>query len=217
MKPYTRELINDRRQPSLRWSAVFAGATIAVALWVLLQMLGMGVGLAAVDVDDAGSLRNIGIGTTVWTAVAPLLALFLGGYIAGRLAATFDQKVGAMHGFVVGAFASLIGLVVTVSIVGMVANASMRGTTSAMIDSEDIQVAPSLRAEERQHAAATAGKILLGAGISLLLGIGAAVAGGGIAARRHGRPKHHTDEVPVVPPPSPPPADAPGVDVEHAP
>jgi MFS family permease len=203
MKPYTRELIPDRRQPALKWGAVLAGATIAVAFWVLLQMLGMGAGLAAVDVDNAGSLRTIGIGTTVWTMLAPLVALFIGGFVAGRLATTFDQKNGAMHGFVVGSLASLAGLIATVAVVSMIANASMRGTASHMIENDDISVAPSLRAEERSEAAKNAGKILLGAGISLLLGIGAAVAGGGIASRRFTR-RNRTQEVPVVPPPEPP-------------
>ncbi|NVB85169.1 MAG: hypothetical protein HOV81_42780 [Kofleriaceae bacterium] len=210
MKPYTREIIPDRRQPTFRWSAVFAGATVAITCWVLLQMIGMGIGLATVEVDSAGSLRTVGIGTTVWAAVAPIIALFIGGYIAGRLAATYDQKVGAMHGLVVGALGSLVGLIVMVSIVTTVASAAMRTATSRIqkpsIEQGQIEVAPNLQEEQRQKAADVGGKILLGVGVALLLGVGAGIAGGGIAARRYGRAKHRTEEVPVVPPPAPPPA-----------
>lgn len=196
-----------------RWSAVFAGATVAVTLWVLLQMIGMGIGLATVDVGDAGSLRTVGIGTTVWTAVTPLIALFIGGLVAGRLAATYSQRSGALHGFVLGAFASLLGLFVMLSVVSTVANAELQGRTSAMIDRSNTELAPALRDEERQKAADAAGKILFGVGVTLLLSIGAAIAGGGIAARRYGR-KYRTEEVPAVPPPAAPP---PANEVEHAP
>lgn len=203
--------MSDRRQPALRWSAVFAGVAIAVALWSLLQMLGMGVGLASVDVDDAGSLRHASIGNSVWSMIAPLLALAVGGYVAGRLAHTFDQRVGAMHGFVTGALSAVVGLILAVSLVSMLAGNSVSMATGRFLTTDHVQVAPSLRAAERAEAAKHAGKILLGAGAALLLGLGAAVAGGGLAVRRVNRPKHDTAEVPVVPPPAAPPVDAPHV------
>src|SRR5688500_8206212 len=110
MRPIARETIIERRQPALRWSAVLAGATAAVAIWMLLQLIGMGAGLAAVELDDSGSLRSVGIGTTVWSMIAPLVAMFVGGLVAGRLATTFDSKVGAAHGFVTWAVTSLAGI-----------------------------------------------------------------------------------------------------------
>src|SRR5688500_9590820 len=98
MKPISRETIVDRRQTQMRWSAVFAGTALAVGLWILLQMLGMGIGLSAVDTDDAGSLRGVGIGTGIWSVIAPLIAVFVGALLVGRLSGTRDRKVGAMHG-----------------------------------------------------------------------------------------------------------------------
>ena len=46
-------ILIDRRQPTLRWSAVFAGVACSAGFWMLLQLLGMGIGLAAIDVDNA--------------------------------------------------------------------------------------------------------------------------------------------------------------------
>src|SRR5438477_10327762 len=83
MRPIIRETIVERRQPQMRWSAVFAGAVVSVGLWVLLQMLGTGIGLAVIDTNDPHSLRGIGIGTGIWSVIAPLLALFFGGMVAG--------------------------------------------------------------------------------------------------------------------------------------
>ncbi len=216
MRPITRETITDRRQPALRWSAVFAGATVAVALWVLLQMLGMGAGMAAIDLTDEGSLRGVGIGTTVWTLLAPLIAMFVGGLVAGKLAHTYDERVGATHGFVTGALASLVGLVATIATVGMLAGGPVHSATRGLALSDDVTVHPGMRRADVQRATDRAGKVLLGASLSILVGIGAAVGGGALAAGKLGRGdrkrrRHNTTEVPVVPPPAEPPADAPHV------
>ena len=213
MKPITRETITDRRQRALRWSAVLGGAAVAVALWVLLQMFGMGVGMASIDLDDRGSLLSVGIGTTVWTLVAPLIALFIGGLVAGRLAQTYDRSLGALHGFVTWAIASLLGMLATVSMVGMLTGGSMRSATRGLALSDDVTVHRDMRRSEVQEATDRAGKMLLGGSLSLLLGLGAAVGGAVFSARTlvPRRKRHSTTEVPVVPMPPEPPANAPRV------
>jgi hypothetical protein len=116
----------ERRQPALRWSAIFAGAACSVGFWMLLQFIGLGIGLAAVDVGNLNSLRGVGIGTTVWSLVSPLIAMFFGGMVAGRLAQTFDRKAAGMHGLVMWAFTSILGLCAMISIVAMVAAGTAR-------------------------------------------------------------------------------------------
>lgn len=106
----------------MRWSAVLAGTALAVGLWILLQTLGMGLGLAAVDVDDSGSLKGVGVGTGIWSVIAPLLAMFEGAFFAGRLAGTRDKRVGAMHGSVMWALATAVGLWAVLSLVGSLAS-----------------------------------------------------------------------------------------------
>jgi hypothetical protein len=152
--------------------------------------------------------------------LAPLIALAVGGIVAGRLASTLDQKVGALHGFIVGAFSSVIGLILTVSIVSMLAGSSVSSATSRFLSSPDhVLMTPSMRSAERAAAAKEMGKILFGAGAALLVGIGAAVAGGALAVpdrRRRSRNVHDTAEVPVVPPPEAPPSNAPHVNTPTA-
>lgn len=116
----------DRRQPSLRWSAVFAGTACSIGLWILLQLLGMGIGLSAVDADSVRSLRGAGIGTTVWALVAPLIAMFFGGVIAGKLAQTYDRKLAGVHGLVMWSITSIVGLLATVGVVTMIAHGAGR-------------------------------------------------------------------------------------------
>jgi hypothetical protein len=139
MRPFVRETVVDRRQPFLRWSPIFGGAIFAIGLWTLLQVLGMGAGLAAVDTDDAGSLRGAGIGTGIWSIIAPLIAMFVGGLLAGRTSGTRDRKVGAMHASVMWALALGIGLWAMMSVlsslaggVGQVAGAAGSATSSVV-------------------------------------------------------------------------------------
>jgi hypothetical protein len=139
MKPFSRETVIDRRQAYLRWSPILGGAILAIGIWVLLQVLGMGVGLAAVDTDDAGSLKGAGIGTGIWSIIAPLIAMFVGGLLVGRTSGTRDRKVGGMHGSVMWALALAVGLWAMMSMlstlaggVGRVAGAASSATSSVV-------------------------------------------------------------------------------------
>jgi hypothetical protein len=111
MQPFSRETIIDRRQPLLRWSAVLAGSALAVGVWLVLQLFGSGVALKALDADTVDNVRNVGIGTTVWSVLALLISMFAGGWLAARLAAHHDRRVAGMHGILVWALTSLVGFV----------------------------------------------------------------------------------------------------------
>src|SRR5688572_29848019 len=71
--------------PRVSWGAAMAGAVVASAVWLLLHLLAVGAGLSA-PASDAGTLESIGVGTGAWSLVAPAVALFAGGLVAGRLA-----------------------------------------------------------------------------------------------------------------------------------
>jgi hypothetical protein len=126
VKPISREAFLDRRQPLMRWSAVFAGTVLGIGVWILLQTLGMGLGLSAIDTDDAGSLKGVGIGTGIWSIIAPLIAMFVGAFVVGRLANTRDLGVAAMHGAVTWGLAVAIGLWLMLSIVSAMASGVAR-------------------------------------------------------------------------------------------
>lgn len=149
MRPFSRETIIDRRQSQMRWSAVLAGTALAIGLWILLQTLGMGIGLSAVDVDDAGNLKGIGIGTGVWSLIAPLIAMFLGGLLVGRLCGSWSRKIGALHGSVMWALSVAIGLWAMLSLVTALASGVARvggaavSTGGAVVSSAAGAVEPS--------------------------------------------------------------------------
>jgi hypothetical protein len=116
----------------LGWSAIFAGATVAVGVWLVLHMLGIGIGLTAIDPRDAGTLRGVGIGTGVWSAIAPILALLIGGLVAGRMAPTINTANAAIHGAVVWALTALVSMVLlSMAVSSAVKGAAMAGGRAA--------------------------------------------------------------------------------------
>jgi hypothetical protein len=117
----TREII-DRRQPAIRWSAVLGGTAIAVGVWGVLQLLGIGTGLVAIDPDDATSVVPAAIGATAFSALAPLIAMFAGGWFAAVLASTYDRQVAIVHGLVTWGVTSVIGVVLTVLLASAVSS-----------------------------------------------------------------------------------------------
>jgi len=111
MQPITRETVVDRRQPAIRWSAVLAGTAVAVGLWGVLQVLGIGAGLASLDPDDASSARGAMLGAGAWSVIAPLLAMFAGGFVAAKLSGTYDRRSAGTHAVVMWGITATMGLV----------------------------------------------------------------------------------------------------------
>jgi hypothetical protein len=109
------------------WGSIFAGTLVAVGAWLLLHLLGMGIGLTAIQPHHPGSLRSVGIGTGVWTLAAPILALFVGGLVVGKLASPLDRASGAIHGVVVWALAT----VVSITLLWMALTAVIGGAVTA--------------------------------------------------------------------------------------
>ena len=116
----------DRRQPAIRWSAVLAGTAIAVGVWGVLQLIGIGVGLVAIDPDDATSVVPAAIGATAFSTLAPLIAMFVGGWFAARLANTWDRHVAGVHGLITWGLASVFGIAMTVLLASALGHGASR-------------------------------------------------------------------------------------------
>lgn len=113
--------------PAVSWGAIFAGTLVAVGVWLLLHVLGIGAGLTAIDPARTDSLRRAGIGTGVWSMLAPILALFVGGLVVGRLAGPLSRLTGAIHGAVVWSLST----VASMALVWIAATALLGGAAAA--------------------------------------------------------------------------------------
>ncbi|WP_309144939.1 hypothetical protein [Bradyrhizobium sp. CCGB20] len=82
------------------WGAVFAGAVIGLVMQIILDMVGLGVGLSTLDIaqGDAPSAGSMSVGAGIWFVVSGILAAALGGYIAGRLSGKASHSTTAYHG-----------------------------------------------------------------------------------------------------------------------
>jgi hypothetical protein len=96
----------------LSWSAIFGGTFVALGIWVLLYALGLASGLSSVDPADPSSAKAAGIGTGIWSLIAPLIALFAGGFVAARTAGAWDRTSGILHGAVLWGLTTLAGVIV---------------------------------------------------------------------------------------------------------
>jgi len=87
--------------PRVKWSAVFAGWTVGLAIQMILSISGIGFGASAIDLHDADPADAVPIGAGVWTGVSMLLSAFVGGYITARLSGSADRSDGLYHGILV--------------------------------------------------------------------------------------------------------------------
>lgn len=93
---------NDGRMDFMKrisWCAVFAGVLVAIVTQMLLTLLGIGIGLGTIDpVQERNPAAGLGIGSAIWYIISSLLSLFLGGWVAGRLASAPRLFDGVVHG-----------------------------------------------------------------------------------------------------------------------
>jgi hypothetical protein len=92
------------------WGAVFAGATIALVVQIILNLVGIGVGLSTIDVaaGESPSAGSLSVGAGVWWVISGIVAAAIGGYIAGRLSGKASQSTTAYHGLIAWAVSTLL-------------------------------------------------------------------------------------------------------------
>lgn len=105
-----------RAGPAASWGAIFAGAVVAVAISVILLVLGAGLGFASISVWPGLGVpgSTFTIAGVIWLIVTQWLSAAIGGYIAGRLRhrwlATHAHEVffrDTAHGLVTWAVATM--------------------------------------------------------------------------------------------------------------
>jgi hypothetical protein len=94
----------------ISWGAIFAGTVIAMVVQILLGMLGVGVGATTIDPATQGSPSGgaLSVGAAIWWVVSSLIAVFLGGWVAARLAGMPRRQDGMLHGLVTWGFSTLV-------------------------------------------------------------------------------------------------------------
>ncbi|HVE09949.1 MAG TPA: hypothetical protein VNE00_22030 [Paraburkholderia sp.] len=127
-----RYLETQEGLPRVSWGAVFTGLTIALVVYLFMSILGAAIGASMLNpLSRPDPVRAFGFGSGVWMILTTVVAVFAGGYFAGRCA----PVLGWLHGllawalmilFVVMAMTSVIG-----GAVGVAGNLANAGATTA--------------------------------------------------------------------------------------
>ncbi|MDB5414602.1 MAG: hypothetical protein JWR10_2937, partial [Rubritepida sp.] len=118
----------------MSWGAVLAGAVVALATGLMLNALGTAVGATTVSAAARAtpSASSLGIGAAAWFALANLIGLALGGYVAARLSGTSDNTDGTLHGLAVWGTAFLISAVLLGNLVTGIVSTAASGASSVV-------------------------------------------------------------------------------------
>src|SRR5688572_14890487 len=90
------EPVRPRR---ISWGAIFAGLTAAVIIQMLLTLLGVGIGAATINpLQEQAPGEGLGIGAAIWFFASSLIAMYVGGRVAGRFSNAPTRHDRMMHG-----------------------------------------------------------------------------------------------------------------------
>jgi hypothetical protein len=104
----------------ITWAAVFAGVILALGVQFLLNTLGAGIGASTIDPGETPDAQSLGIAAGVWWMISTFIALFIGGWIAGRLAGIPRPADGMIHGLLTWGLSTLLLLYFLGTAVGAV-------------------------------------------------------------------------------------------------
>lgn len=125
--PYDPMVALPEGAPALRsrasWGAIFAGSVVAVTTGIMLNALGAAIGAGVVDAvaRDTPGAGAFTVGAAAWFAASNIIALFLGGMVAGWLSGTSDRKDATYLGLGAWAVSFLFAAVVMGQVAGNVA------------------------------------------------------------------------------------------------
>ncbi|HEX2449854.1 MAG TPA: hypothetical protein VHJ69_01865 [Gemmatimonadales bacterium] len=103
------------------WGAVLAGVVVALVTQLLLNMLGLGFGIATLDprTGDNPSTTSLSIAAGIWWTLSGILASLTGGYAAGRLSGRPKRATAAWHGLTAWALTTLVIFYLTSTVGGV--------------------------------------------------------------------------------------------------
>ena len=116
-EPTTRvtEVSSFRFTSWVSWKSIFAGLIAAVAVGIVLALLGMALGFTVFDPMSSDPLAGVGLTFGIWTLVCGIISLVVGGFVGGMSAGRY----GGTHGFLVWCAVLIVGVFSTSMAAGM--------------------------------------------------------------------------------------------------
>jgi ElaB/YqjD/DUF883 family membrane-anchored ribosome-binding protein len=105
----------------ISWGSIFAGALIALVVQLALSLLGFGIGMGTVNpMEESQPMAGLGTGSLIWWAVSMLISLFIGGWVAGRLAGIPRNSDSILHGLLTWSLVTLLYFYLLTTAVGRI-------------------------------------------------------------------------------------------------
>lgn len=131
---------------AIRWGAIFGGVVSGTATYLLLSLLGVAVGLTAIEPAAQEPVGAVPLATGIWTGISMLVGAFVGGYVAGQMSGLARSMDGMLHGFVSWGATTLLYLVVATTALG-----SLLGGTFSIISQGVQAAAPAVQQQAGQQ------------------------------------------------------------------
>lgn len=105
----------------LSWTSIFAGVIIAIAVQLLLNLLGLAIGLGSINpLEEAKPFKGLGTGALIWWIVTMLISLFCGGWVAGWFSNQINKIDLSLHGAITWCLLIILNLYIITSSVGKI-------------------------------------------------------------------------------------------------
>ncbi|QIB50008.1 hypothetical protein [Pseudomonas sp. OIL-1] len=115
----------------ISWGAVLAGVAMAIVVHLLLGVLGIAIGISTIDpMQEGNPVAGLGTGSAIYLVISALIALFVGGYVAGALAMIQDRRDRTLHGLTTWAVVTILMFMLLTTAVGRII-----GGTASMVAS----------------------------------------------------------------------------------
>lgn len=110
---------NKVPRKGISWPAIFGGVVCIIAVMLLLNLLGLAFGFGTINpTEESSPLSGIGTGSWIWWVASNIIALFIGGYVAGRVGISFYNKSGMIQGILTWALYTFLSAWILTSAVG---------------------------------------------------------------------------------------------------
>jgi hypothetical protein len=168
----------------ISWGSILAGVLVAIASQLILSALGVLIGFGATNPSTVAGLRNVASDVGIWTAISALIASFIGGYVASRLAAVRFSSDGLWHGLTVWALALVGGIYLSsIGISGLLGFAGNAANVLRGFVPTGVNVSPDAVRAAADVASRSALYFLIGS----LLSLATALLGGWLGSNRENR------------------------------
>ncbi|MEE1657053.1 PhnA-like protein [Microvirga sp. CF3062] len=118
----------------ISWGAVLAGVVTALVTQLILNMLGIGIGVATLDpaTSDNPQASTFSIAAGIWWTLSGIIASFAGGYLAGRLSGRPKESTAGFHGLIAWAATTLVIFYLLTSTLGSLLGGAYNTLSSAV-------------------------------------------------------------------------------------